>query len=126
MVSTHVHNNFVLIVEDDNKLNRLFCKSLRKAGFKPEGVNSIQEAINFLNHFTPPRVIVIDVNLKDGLGTELLDHRDELNLDHTRVIVISGNIMALDTVRHDYDVDYILEKPISPRILIGRVQELCG
>ncbi|MFP4321016.1 MAG: response regulator [Anaerolineales bacterium] len=113
----------VLIIEDQTELNRLYNKVLSSAGFRTLGCQSIQQARQHLTAPQLPHIVVMDLELSDGHGTELLSLLSKKAYQHIKVVVVSG---------HTYDqqqmgierADYALLKPVSPRGLKALVQTI--
>lgn len=106
----------VLIVEDDEKLNRLFCKHLNFTGFTVTGKCSITDAIDYLQTCcAPPAIVVLDLELSDGSGLKILEVLKQARFARTKVIIVSGHTFSHENIRHMEKVDYALLKPVSPR-----------
>lgn len=118
------HGNYnVLVIEDDFQLNRLFNKYLMATGFHTCGADSIKSAIGYLQTNPIPVVIVLDWQLVDGTGEELLDYLCQAGMYETRVIVISANNLTSNDL-NGHQVEYTLLKPVSPRGLSSLVATL--
>ena len=86
----------VLIVEDDEDLARVLVALLSRHGLNVVHVSTVAEAVR-LGTELQPRVIVLDLDLPDGLGTEAIDElrrRDELR--HAAVVVYTATDMVSD------------------------------
>ena len=102
----------LLLVEDDAPLRRNLVRSLEKAGFLVASAATLKEAHEQAAD-SPPDYAVLDLNLGDGHGMELvhtlLDLRDE-----TRIVILTGydsiasSVVALKAGAVDY-----LAKPAS-------------
>ncbi|MBR6484817.1 MAG: response regulator, partial [Clostridiales bacterium] len=64
-------NEQIMIVEDDNELNRGLCTAFRSEGRNVVCVSTIAEAEQQLALFKPS-LILMDINLPDGSGLDLL------------------------------------------------------
>lgn len=114
----------ILIVEDNQQINHLFCKKLGAAGYTCRGVHSIGEAVNSLKTDGLPSLIVLDLELGDGYGTEVLDYlKASDQADDTRIIVVSANAFSFQYPLDNYRVDHTLLKPVSPRGLSALIKE---
>lgn len=115
----------VLVIEDDTELNRLFTKYLTAAGFQTAGIVSVSEARDWLGAFSPPDVVVLDLNLADGRGTAVLEMLSAPEFDETHVVVVSGRAFTRDCHLADYpNIDAILLKPVTPRGLTAMVRNI--
>ena len=66
-----MNNEQIMIVEDDNELNRGLCTAFRSEGRNVICVSTISEARDQLLLFKPA-LILMDINLPDGSGLDLL------------------------------------------------------
>jgi DNA-binding NtrC family response regulator len=114
-----------LIVEDDpNSLSGL-AAILQADGFSVDVAATLGDARDALTRFIPD-VVLIDLNLPDGKGLDLLQHLPSQPPDgNVPVIVMTGNATvesAIEGLRHGI-WDYLL-KPVSiPRLrsLLARI-----
>ena len=115
----------VLILEDEPLWRRHLVATLEKMGAEVTAVDSLTRARLVLSADTFDYAL-IDVNLPDGLGTDLLHQR--VFGSHTNVIVmtseggVSGAVQALRLGASDY-----LQKPFEPQALglsLARVRQL--
>ena len=114
----------ILVIEDDLRLNRLFCRQLAAAGFTTEGARSIAQARDVLLDSAPPQLVILDLTLADGDGVELLDLLGQDTFRATRVVIVSGDPYASTHGLEGYRVDHVLMKPVSPRGLALLVKDL--
>lgn len=110
----------ILIVEDDNTLNSGLCKALREEGRRIVSCESIAEARDQLSLDTVSFVL-LDVNLPDGNGLELL--REIKTLDpEIPVILLTANDTDRDIVAGlEQGADDYITKPFSLSVLRARV-----
>ncbi|WP_210725952.1 sigma-54-dependent transcriptional regulator [Modicisalibacter radicis] len=114
----------VLIVEDTVSLALTYAGQLEKAGCTAEIAGSGEEARQYF--FADPHasfdVILLDLNLPDGDGLELLQNTPEFTAN-TSVVVITADgsinraIQAMRSGAYDF-----LVKPVSPERLTTTVQ----
>ena len=79
----------VLVVDDDQGLNNLAQKALRKAGFVTQGVFTGADAIALVRD-DPNLMLLLDQKLPDMTGTELLSTLTDRGYDHP-CIVMTGH-----------------------------------
>jgi len=110
----------VLVVEDDREIRTMMQSSLSVEGFDVQTAVSLSEARALMRN-NPPDVVVLDLGLPDGDGTELVR---EIRKQHaTPVIVVSARhqeaqkIALLDAGADDY-----LTKPFSVGELLARIR----
>ena len=122
MVSTQDETRQILIVEDDDDTAEMVTTLLKDEGFIPNAVSSGASALDYIVQ-TPPNLILLDLNLPDMDGLEVLRLVRERSF--MPVIVISGynketdKVIALEAGADDY-----ISKPFSPEELVARVQAL--
>ena len=120
-MATDISTHTVLVIEDNQSLNRMFCKHLSASGFTCHGVITIDEAITAINA-NRPDLLVLDFELPDGYGTRVLDYMRSENF-HIPVIVVSGNILVLQLKHTDSKINDILVQHVSPRLLTELVKQ---
>lgn len=115
----------IAIIEDDPSLRALLAKVLGKAGYEIFQADSMQAANQLManNSFD---LLICDVVLKDGRGTQFLSEQQEaLKRDGTKVLMLTGES------QHRYEannlsVDLFLEKPVSIQDLLILISRLVG
>lgn len=112
----------ILIVEDDEDTAEVVCTLLEDAGFQTVSVESGEDALKNISAHLPD-LVLLDLNLPDINGLEILRHvRSHSFLP---MIVLSGygkdrdRVKALEAGADDY-----LSKPFSPEELVARVKAL--
>ena len=110
----------ILLVEDDEGLNRINKMQLQKVGHTVYTAKNLQEARERLKTHTPD-VILLDVELPDGNGFdfcgEIPDHIDSY------VIFVTGRKEQLDFQQGiDSGGDMYMKKPYKSSELLGNVK----
>ena len=112
----------ILIVEDDEDTAEVVCTLLEDAGFKATSVDRGEMALDKITAQNPD-LVLLDLNLPDISGIEVLKHvRSHSFLP---MIVLSGfgqdrdRVVALEAGADDY-----MAKPFSPEELVARVRAL--
>lgn len=81
----------ILLVEDDENLAQYLRLTLRKAGYSVMRAGTIAEAVQIVDQ-SRPRLILLDLNLPDGNGLEILKHlKAKYPDDDVPVIVTTGS-----------------------------------
>jgi two-component system response regulator AtoC len=114
-----------LIVEDEAGTRRGLEQSIKDLGGDPRSVGTVAEAAKVLEEFSP-HVLLIDINLPDGDGLEILRkaRQDHPDLD---AVVITGSASldhAIEALRAGA-TDYLL-KPLRPaqlEVVFQRIAE---
>lgn len=80
----------VMYVEDDRDYILILDSMLRRKGYKAVGAVSVTQAIDTVARIKP-ELFILDVNLPDGTGIELLNYlRSQPATRFTPVIMFSG------------------------------------
>jgi DNA-binding NtrC family response regulator len=109
----------VLFVDDEEAIRRLFETYLAGEGFSVRGAATLSEALDELDH-NPPEVVVVDKNLPDGSGLQVL-HACRTKFPDVEVIVLTGYPSlesAIDALRLGA-FDYII-KPVLDLDLVSQ------
>lgn len=112
-----------LIIEDNDNNMELICFILESAGYETEraytGMEGYEKAIN-----TPPDFIILDIQLPDIEGTEVLKKiraHDKGKL--TPIIAMTSYAMAGDREKLLVTgCNGYIEKPIDPDRVIGQIE----
>jgi len=103
----------VLIVEDDLATRKGLEESVKDHGGEARSVGTVKEASRALEEFDP-RLLIIDIHLPDGDGSEVLRAARENDPDREGIVITGqGSIdNAIEALRAGA-VDYLL-KPLRP------------
>jgi DNA-binding response OmpR family regulator len=113
----------ILIVEDDKNSADFLYKTLRSHSYDVEVASSYKEAKDILdNNFFS--IILLDWNLGDGSGYDLLQELRELNLKTSVIMItseddVNAKVDALDAGSDDY-----ITKPYSSVELLARIRAI--
>ena len=108
------------VVEDDEQIARFVAIVLRDVGFEVRVVDNGRAALDEIDA-QPPDIIVLDLNLPQISGVEVLRHiRATAAIADIPVIVVSANPHMVAEV--DDLADLVLLKPVSYDQLRGMVQ----
>ncbi len=113
-------NEQILILEDDIELNRGLCAAFKNDGRSVVSVRTIKEAKDqYL--VLKPSLILLDINLPDGSGLDLLREIKEKD-PLLPVIMLTANDTDDDIVKgFEYGADDYITKPFSLSVLRARV-----
>ena len=115
---------FALIVEDDADAAEVFEFTLVSAGFATHVVRSGDAALKWLGSMAPD-VIVLDLQLPDVAGTEVLRRmRTDARLAKVPVIVATAYPELAEGV--EGEADLVLVKPVRYSVLQDGAVELTG
>ncbi len=107
----------IFMVDDDVELTIEVGKLLKKQGYEFESVNSIAEANDEWQNYQP-NIILLDLRLPDGEGTEFL-HTVKSTLPEIPVVMMSGH----GQIHHAVEAmlkgaENFLTKPVEPDHLL--------
>jgi two-component system, OmpR family, KDP operon response regulator KdpE len=114
----------ILIVEDDDALVRSIERNLTARRYDVRSAGSVEEALNVL-HEASPNLLLLDIDLPDGSGWEVLRAVRSAGGDDIPVIVLSGmrpNQKYLKELR----CSSVLEKPFPMEALLRQVAAHLG
>ena len=111
---------YILIVEDDPGLNRGLCTALKSGDRSVISCNCLRDAREQMMLFSPS-LVLLDENLPDGNGLELLTEIRASSGD-TKVIMVTANDTDGDIVKGlECGADDYITKPFSLAVLRARV-----
>jgi two-component system response regulator PilR (NtrC family) len=97
-MATHavLNNAQILVIDDEPDLRTLYELTLLREGYRVDTAGSVQEAMHLLNSQRFD-VVITDMRLPDGLGTEILSHMKSQHRPE-RSIVITAHGSAENAV----------------------------
>ena len=110
----------ILVVEDDEVLTVLIQKGLQKSGYQVSGTSDLKESLRLIrqNQFN---LILLDINLPDGSGTQLLAEMRRAQ-NETPIIVLSFlNDVATKVLHLEVGADDFITKPFAFEELLARI-----
>ena len=113
----------VILVEDDERLQSILARSLTKRGHEVRNARFGAEARQLLAH-RMPGVLILDINLPDETGWEILRWLREQPGEQPRVIVLTA-FRPPQTRIADLAPDAVLTKPF-PIEALSRLVETDG
>jgi DNA-binding response OmpR family regulator len=106
-----VSNPVALVIEDDRDLANLFAIALRMAGVETEIVHAGDTALARLAVLVPD-LVVLDLHIPRTAGIDVLRQiRADARLSGTRVVVVTGDLLAAKDIQNQ--ADQVLIKPFS-------------
>jgi DNA-binding response OmpR family regulator len=116
----------ILVVEDEEDLNRYLCAILKEEGFSARGCLKGEEALALLKK-DPPDLLILDILLPDLTGIHLLKTIREEWKNPVPVLVITV----------DYEIQWVQEafthgangyiaKPFDRDELLRQIREILG
>jgi DNA-binding response OmpR family regulator len=117
-------NQFVLIVEDDDRLRKWLARTLEDENCRVVAVETAEEAIACLDK-TPADLVLSDVGLRGKSGIVLCrELRSRPDTSHVPVVLLSGDRMGEEDQLQGLGAgaDAYLLKPVSGQMLIAKIQ----
>jgi DNA-binding response OmpR family regulator len=112
----------ILLVEDERQLADVIARNLRAHGHEVAVAGSAGEAASELAA-TAADVVVLDINLPDLTGWDVLRGMDRTQRDRCRVVVISAGPISPQRIE-ELRPDRHLEKPFPMDALVRILGEL--
>ena len=115
-----------IVIEDDPALALIFAEILQEVGCNPQTINDGNAALQLLTGMTtPPNIILLDLNLPNVSGEQILRSiRENELLKETLVILTTANSRAASYLHNE--ADYVLLKPVSYTELSTLLNRLCS
>lgn len=120
---------YVIMVIDGNEVEALeAARTMMQAGFDVRGAATKVEIASALGKKPLPDMILMDVDLPDAVGLDLLGKlREQAELKDTPIIVVTGRAERDDVVAAlAYGASGYLNKPVKPDLLLRHVKDALG
>lgn len=112
--------NQILLLEDEESLNRGISFSLEKAGFSVSSCYTIKEAKKKIQEITP-KIIICDINLPDGNGLEFIAFSRKNYSAY--IICLTALNQEIDQVMgYEAGADDYITKPFSLSVLLLKIE----
>lgn len=116
----------VLVVEDDPSVRGLLQTLLSAEGYEvttaSDGLAGLVKAAS-----QPPALVLLDLMMPDLGGARVLEEmRDDPDLKDIPVIVVTGKVDALPSMRDLLGEDNVFLKPFAVGELLARVGDVTG
>lgn len=109
----------ILLVEDEESVNRGIEFTLTKEGYQVETTGTILEAEKILQRMSP-QMIICDINLPDGSGLDLIREIRKSSMVH--IICLTALDTEMDQVMgYEAGADDYITKPFSLSVLVLKV-----
>ncbi len=117
----------ILVVDDEPSLLEIFSTMLKRQGFTVWKATNALDALDLVRNIKPD-LFILDVMMPGMNGIELCRELRTWPDTHTTPVMMLSALSDARTQRESLDAgaDLYLRKPILPRDLVSRVQELVG
>lgn len=99
----------VLLVDDEPAIVNTLSRTLRAKGYSVQAVASGNDALLSVAE-SPPDIMLLDINLPDLTGWEVLRRISTATRNHVRIVVFSASPLAPSRVE-EFHPDGVLVKP---------------
>lgn len=122
------HRRRVLIVEDDAAQLALLRAIVRKEGHEVETAGNRAEVLGALNRLPYPELILLDVELPDVNGFQVLEKiRQHPTLKDVRVIMVTSRVGRADIAKGVLlGADGYITKPYQPATMMVAIRQALG
>jgi len=114
----------VLVVEDDPTLARTITHNLSARGYAARDATTVAEALAVLDE-ERPAVLLLDIDLPDGSGWDIVRSLCPADRDEVAVIVMSA-LQPNPRLCHEFHAAGVLEKPFPMESLLRLVAQATG
>jgi len=118
-------NKNILLVDDEPEILAIFRIFLESAGYYVESATTAKEALEKIGA-KKFHLAVLDINLPDALGTELLEKINGIQPEMIKIIVTGDDIDDKVSKSLGNDVDAYIIKPVKKKILMGIIEQKIG
>ena len=118
----------ILIAEDDPFISRMYQIKLESAGFNVIVKNNGRDAFEAIKS-EQPNLAVLDINMPELSGLEVLSALQNDNFDFASmpVIVLTNSSELSDrNVAHSYGAEYLVKAELTPREVLTMISEKLG
>ena len=118
-------NTKILVVEDEEDIQKVLCAFLEFAGFEVRGVSNGQKAIRVIPEFSP-HLIVLDLMMQPIDGWEVLDWLRVNQVSPPPPVLVLTALTNIADQMHGFEegaIEY-LTKPTQPSKIVERIRSL--
>ncbi len=110
----------ILIVDDEEEIGMMVTKFLTREGLMAEYVTGISDARKRLEN-KKYDVFLLDLNLPDGTGLDLLPDIDNNNEKARRIAISAYEDLITEASMHQYGIHQFVRKPFTKNEIISAV-----
>ena len=128
LVSEALDTPLVLVVDDDHDLCDNLWDLLRERGYRVHLAHSVTDAKNLLGQGQSIQVVLIDMKLPEGDGSQIL-RLLRANHPESRAVLITGHAAEMELKVQEAlkaGANAVCYKPFDVDQLLGTIQELSG
>jgi DNA-binding response OmpR family regulator len=115
----------ILLVEDEAPLRRVLTMNLALRGYSVAEADSVESADDALHAARAPfDAIVLDVNLPDETGWDVLRHLRDAHGEHRPAIILATAVRPVQRRIEEFKPDAVLVKPFPMVALLRLLDRL--
>ncbi|MEO7354198.1 MAG: response regulator [Gemmatimonadales bacterium] len=115
----------ILVVDDDTDVRALVVRRLQHAGHRVQGASGVTETLKLIDDKGAPDVIVLDVNMPQVDGLELLGMvRQHVGRADLPAVFLSGKMLPDDIAAGRALGATYLTKPFVANALLGAINAI--
>ena len=111
----------ILVVEDDERIRQILVRNLVRRAYQVESATSAEEAIAHLRR-THPSLMILDINLPDGTGWDVLRQLTPQERAAVPAIVLSAVRPTLKRLQEFHPYAF-LQKPFPIEALLNLIEQ---
>ena len=113
----------LLLVDDNAEGRRALARLLELHGYEVTAVGDGASAVEVLNGFPPPDIVLTDLFLPDSDGRDVAKEARSLNPPPTVVLITGWDFDAEGLTAQAAGVDFMFLKPLNVADLVSKLNE---
>ena len=119
-------NKYILVVDDEPEILTLFRIFLEAEGYYVESASTAKDALARIDA-KKFHLAIIDINLPDTHGTELLEQIQSIGPEIIKIVVTGDNLNeGLKESLDNNTIEAYIMKPVKKKVLINLIKEKLG
>lgn len=118
--------NRIVLVEDDEMLLKSLTFFLKSSNYEIVGFENGLDAIEYINsNYNEIRLVITDLNLPFVGGQQVIHSIRQIENSNISIIVLtSSGLESTELEVFELGADEFISKPISPAVLLKRIEKL--
>lgn len=115
----------ILIAEDDPFIGRMYETKLTDAGYQVILVPDGREAFELIQSQNPD-MLILDINLPELTGLEILKSLQAINYDFTAhpILVLTNSVEGkIRDVVQSYGAEFLVKADLAPHDVLAKIQQ---
>jgi CheY-like chemotaxis protein len=128
MIASAANPVTIVMIEDDEGHARLIERNIRRAGVsnRIEKFSTAREGMKFLSEGCGPVLVLLDLNLPDASGIEVLNHLRSSEAARTAPVIVLTTTDDQEEVQRCYELgcNAYITKPVEYQAFAATIQQL--